>query len=82
MRIKVKLGDKGQIVIPKAVREYLGLHPRGYAELEVKDKSLEIKPVSQKDIVKEWREIAKKHGGDLEKMGLIYGDKLYEEEFG
>ncbi|MEM2122537.1 MAG: hypothetical protein QXE79_02760 [Candidatus Bathyarchaeia archaeon] len=48
----------------------------------MKEKSLEIKPITKEDIVKEWREIAEKYGGDLTKLGWVYGDKLYEEEFG
>ncbi|MBS7645684.1 MAG: AbrB/MazE/SpoVT family DNA-binding domain-containing protein [Candidatus Bathyarchaeia archaeon] len=82
MRIKVKLGEKGQLVIPKIVREHIGLHEKGYAVIEVKEKSLEIKPLTKEDIVKEWREIAERYGGDLIKLGWVYGDKLYEEEFG
>ncbi len=80
MIIKVKLGDKGQIVIPKVVRESLGLRKNGPAILEVKGKSAEIRPLHGEDIVHEMRERAKRCGIDVSK--LVYGDKLYEEEFG
>ncbi|MEM3004969.1 MAG: AbrB/MazE/SpoVT family DNA-binding domain-containing protein [Candidatus Bathyarchaeia archaeon] len=79
MRIKIRLGEKGQLVIPKVVREHVGLHERGYAVIEVKERSLEIKQIAKKDVVKEWREIAEKHGGDMSRMKFIYGDRLYEE---
>lgn len=45
-RIRTQLGSKGQIVIPKAVREELGLHPgdtayvfthEGHAHIEKED---------------------------------------------
>ncbi|MBS7622330.1 AbrB/MazE/SpoVT family DNA-binding domain-containing protein [Candidatus Bathyarchaeota archaeon] len=81
MRIKIKLGEKGQLVVPKVVREHIGLHEKGYAIIEVKENHLEIRPLTKEDIVKEWREIAKKHGGDLSRMKFVYGDRLYEEVF-
>ncbi|MEM4251018.1 MAG: AbrB/MazE/SpoVT family DNA-binding domain-containing protein, partial [Candidatus Bathyarchaeia archaeon] len=76
---KIKLGEKGQLVIPKVARENVGLHERGYAVIEVKERSLEIKPIAKKDVVKEWKGIAARHGGDLSRMKFIYGDRLYEE---
>ena len=80
MIIKVKLGGKGQLVIPKVVRESVGLLENKPALLEVKDKKIEIKPVLEGDPAAEAGEIAKKYGGDISKW--IYGDRLYEEEFG
>jgi len=41
----VKLSSKGQIVIPKAIREKLGLAPRKPVILEIIDDHAEIKPV-------------------------------------
>ena len=81
MRIKVKLGEKGQLVIPKVVRESVGLRENKPAILEVKEKKIEIRPFPEEDLVKKAGERAKKYGGDLEKLGWIYGDKLYEEVF-
>ncbi|MGQ9468984.1 MAG: AbrB/MazE/SpoVT family DNA-binding domain-containing protein [Nitrososphaerales archaeon] len=82
MRIKVKLGEKGQLVIPKVVRESVGLREDRPAILEVKEKRIEIRPFPDEDLVKKAKERAKRHGGDLKKLGWIYGDKLYEEAFG
>jgi len=79
MRIKVKLGDKGQLVIPKVVRESIGLKENGSALLEVKEKVIEIRPLSSEDLLERSRERAKKYGGDIRKQGWVYGDKIYEE---
>ncbi|HZW55826.1 MAG TPA: AbrB/MazE/SpoVT family DNA-binding domain-containing protein [Nitrososphaerales archaeon] len=81
MRIKVKLGDKGQIVIPKVARESIGLKERGGALLEVKEDVIEIRPLPSEDLVQRSKERAKKYGGDVKKLHWVYGDKLYEEVF-
>lgn len=80
MIIKVKLGSKGQLVIPKVVRESIGLRENGQAILEVKERKIEISTISPKELIRRMEERAKKHGGDTSKW--IYGDRLYEEEFG
>lgn len=80
VRLKVRLGKKGQIVIPKVIRESVGLIEETDVVLEVKEKAIEIKPFPEEDLVKKARERAKKYGGDTSKW--VYGDKLYEEEFG
>lgn len=81
VRLKVKLSSKGQLVIPKVIRESMGLAENRQAIMEVKGKIIEIRAFEEEDLVKKWRERAKKHGGNLKKMGWVYGDKLYEEEF-
>lgn len=81
MRIKVRLGDKGQLVIPKKVRESVGLKENGSAILEVKESVIEIRPLSTGDWVENAKEMAKKYGGDIKKLGWVYGDDIYEEVF-
>lgn len=81
MRIRVKLGDKGQIVIPKVVRESVGLVENGPAILEVKEKSIEIKPLPAVDLVERAKERARRYGADIRKSRWVYGDRLYEEVF-
>ena len=78
---KLKVGPKGQVVIPKIVRESLGIRVSSTVMLEVKEKAVEIKPIQAGDLVGKWAERAAKLGGDLKKLGWVYGDKLYEEEF-
>ncbi|MBI4181771.1 MAG: AbrB/MazE/SpoVT family DNA-binding domain-containing protein [Candidatus Aenigmarchaeota archaeon] len=82
MKMKMKVGSKGQIIIPKVVREIVGIREEGAVIMEVKEKSVEIRSLPKEDLAKAWEERAKKHGGDLKKMGWVYGDQLYEEVFG
>ena len=37
VRVKVKVGEKGQIVIPKMLREMLGIEPRKYVTIEMQE---------------------------------------------
>lgn len=79
VKFKVRVGSKGQLVIPKIVRSSLGLTENSYVTLEVKDKCVEIKPL-QEDFIAKWDEIRQKEGLDVTKK-MRYGDKLYEEVF-
>ena len=79
VRVKIKLGARGQLVIPKVIRESLGLVEDRFVVIDVKDKSLEIKALDER-IVEKWTEIAEKEGLDVSKE-LVYGDRLYEEVF-
>ncbi len=80
MRVKIKLSSKGQILIPKVVRESVGLKENRGATLEVKDDSIVIRPLKEGDLVARARQRARVHGGDVSKW--VLGDKLYEEVFG
>ena len=80
MRFKVKLSSKGQVLIPKIVRESVGLRENKTAILEVKDNSIVIRPLDEGDLVTKAKERARKHGGEVSKW--VYGDRLYEEVFG
>ena len=40
MRVPRKIGPKGQIVIPKIIREYLGVKPGDTVILEVREKEV------------------------------------------
>ena len=79
VRIKVKLGGKGQLVIPKVIRESLGLTENKVIVLEVKEKTLEVKTLDE-EVPEKWRAIAKSEGLDVTRS-VIYGDKLYEQVF-
>ena len=79
MIIKVKLGGKGQVVIPKVVRDSIGLRENSAAIMEVKDKKIEISPFSKKEFFREIEERVKRSGADTSKW--VMGDDLYEEEF-
>ena len=79
MKLKVRLGPKGQFVIPKVVRESVGLRENASALLEVKEGAIEIRPLDDSDLVEKAIRRAKEHGGDIRKLGWVYGDRLYEE---
>lgn len=80
--MKLKLGSKGEIVIPKKIREQLGLSKESTIILEVKDKYLILKTTGfGENIVKKWEERAKKYNAKVS-TEWIYGDKLYEEIYG
>jgi len=44
MKLRRKIGQKGQIVIPKVVREYAGIKPGDEIEMEVREKEVVIRP--------------------------------------
>jgi len=44
MIVRRKVGPKGQIVIPKVIREFLGIEPGAEVLLEVRNGKLIIKP--------------------------------------
>lgn len=79
VKFKVRVGSKGQLVIPKIVRTSLGLTEDSYVTLEVKDKCVEIKPL-QEEFAAKWDQLRQKEGLNVAKK-MIYGDRLYEEVF-
>ena len=80
LKFKTKVGARGQIVIPKAIRENLGIVKNRTVVLELEDKVVKLIPERGADIVESWKQIAKTEGTDVSKK-FIYGDKLYEEVF-
>lgn len=44
MKLRRKIGQKGQIVIPKVVRESAGIKPGDEIVMEVKEKEVVIRP--------------------------------------
>lgn len=42
MKLRRKIGQKGQIVIPKVIREYVGIKPGDEVIVEVRDKEIVI----------------------------------------
>jgi len=76
--LKIKIGSKGEIVIPKKIREFIGLSKNREVILEIKEKCVVIKP-NQENILKRLEERANKNKQKPSKW--VYGDKLYEEVF-
>lgn len=80
MQMALKIGPKGQIVIPKFVRESLGVVENGKIVLSItEEKKAVLKPL-ESDILGAWEEQAQKVHANVSKK-WIYGDRLYEEEF-
>ncbi len=75
--MQTKISSRGEIVIPKSIRDHLGL-VAGPVLLEVAEHSVTIKPV-QRNIAQKWRVLARKEKTDISKW--VMGDELYEEVF-
>ena len=76
MNIRRKLGQKGQLVIPKVVREFLGINPGDVVVIEVREKEVLIKPgVNPESFVQDF---CSPTGTKLKKK--IDLEKLLEEE--
>lgn len=55
MNIKRTVGEKGQVVVPKDIREHLGIRPGSEVVFEVKENEVVIKPSkSPKEIIEEF----------------------------
>jgi AbrB family looped-hinge helix DNA binding protein len=59
VRVKVKVGEKGQIVIPKMLREMLGIEPKKFVTIEMQEDKAVILRRSTKELV-EWLEVNRK----------------------
>jgi len=76
MRFRRKIGNKGQIVIPKDIREYVGIMPGDEVVMEVREKEVVIRSgVDPKDFVESLCSITEKKL--TRKIDL---EKLLEEE--
>jgi len=76
MKLKVRVGPKGQVVIPKSIRDILGIKPNDLVLVDVDDGKATLEAV-QMNPLKVIAEIAQLHG--VKSKELVWGDKLYEE---
>ena len=61
MKIRRKIGHKGQLVIPKVIREYVGIMPGDEVIMEVREKEVIIRSgVDPKDFIESFCSIARK----------------------
>ena len=76
MKLKVRVGPKGQIVIPKSVRENLGIKPNDFVLVDIDYGKATVEAISQNPL-EVLAEMARTHG--VKSSELVWGDKLYEE---
>jgi AbrB family looped-hinge helix DNA binding protein len=79
MKLKTKVGPKGQIVIPKPIREKLGIGPSDTVVLDLEGEQMTL-TVASRDSIKTFAQIAKQYGEKSSE--ILWGDELYEEIFG
>ncbi|RZN61422.1 MAG: AbrB/MazE/SpoVT family DNA-binding domain-containing protein [Thermoproteota archaeon] len=60
MKLRLKVGPKGQIVIPKILREKYGIKGNDYVLVEVKDKELAITRAPSIEETLEWIKLRRK----------------------
>ena len=75
LRLKSKLGPKGQAVIPKEIRELMGIRPGSEVVFEVRGDEVVVKPLQNRSSVDELirlipRELKVKNEVDLKKIIL------------
>jgi len=81
VRIRIKVGPKGQIVIPKIFREAYRIKEGGYVILEPAEGELKLRGVEDPKEVLNWiRERRKRLGGKEARLGDLARVDL-EEEF-
>jgi AbrB family looped-hinge helix DNA binding protein len=79
--MQLNISKKGEIVIPKKIREHLGLMHAKTVVIELKGDIVQIRPrANSEDIIARWEERAKRMNIDVSKWTM--GNDLYEEEFG
>jgi len=77
--MQLNMGAKGELIIPKKIRDHFGLARGRQVALEIKETGIFLHPPTDEDMVRKCEERAKKY--NLKASDLIYGDKLYEEIF-
>lgn len=71
VELKLRVGPKGQIVIPKFVRERLGIKPRGYVIVELEEGGLIIRRGLDTAGLLRWlRETRKPVASRVSRLGL------------
>ncbi len=79
MKLKVKVGPKGQIVIPKAIRERMGINPADTVLLDIEGERAIVESIRH-DSIEKLFEISRRFGAKSSE--LVWGDRLYEEMLG
>jgi AbrB family looped-hinge helix DNA binding protein len=70
VKLKVKVGTKGQIVIPKAIRDKLSIEPGKYLLIDEKDGKILIEKLDVGEVINWLRSSRKKIAKDVYKFSL------------
>ena len=71
VKLRLRVGPKGQVVIPKFVRERLGIVPRGYVVVELREGELVVGRGVDADGLLRWlRETRKPVASRVSRFGL------------
>jgi len=70
VRVKVKVGAKGQIVIPKMLRDVLGIEPKKFVTIELQEDRAVILRKSTKELVEWLAENRKPVASDVSRYSL------------
>ena len=78
MYVRRTIGEKGQVVVPKDIRNYLGLKPGSEVLFEMREKDVIIKSaVDPKKFVDDFCNVSKK----IKKINIKNLEKVLEEEY-
>jgi AbrB family looped-hinge helix DNA binding protein len=81
MIIKRELGEKGQVVIPKDIRDFLGLRAKSNVVFEIKDNEVILRPEQNpEEFLKDFFSLpGKKKKGSMKELKKIILEQ-YEDE--
>ena len=84
VKLKVKVGPKGQIIIPKPLREAYNIKEGGNVLIEPREEGILIRKIMKEDELFRWlKDRRKKLGAKLGKLGDLaqsYLEMEFEEE--
>jgi AbrB family looped-hinge helix DNA binding protein len=78
MKFQSKLGERGQVVIPKPLRDSLGLNKNSAIEFELKGKTIMLTP-SREQEMRNFDLAIKKYAGSLRQAFLAKGYKSVDQ---
>jgi AbrB family looped-hinge helix DNA binding protein len=76
MKFQSKVGERGQVVIPKEIRDNLGLNKHSVIEFKLKGATVVLKT---KDDLADFEQALKRYGGSLRKQFLAKGYKSVDQ---
>jgi AbrB family looped-hinge helix DNA binding protein len=79
MKFESKVGERGQVVIPKPIRENLGLDKNSAIEFELKGATVTMKAKPSKDAIANFDLAMEKYAGSLRKSFLASGYKSVDD---